>query len=183
MLTEDRESSFATPPFDVPLGSPLPATTSDAVVVGEVSNAEAFLTEDKTAIISEFTVQLSEVLKDNPTVPLVSGTSIDVNRSGGAVRFASGKVIRQGMFGSPLPRVGRKYVFFLKYDSEGQDFKIVTAYELNAGRIAPLDGISIDGNPSNRYPDYQKYRGWDEGTFLNEVRQAVINISVGGRAK
>lgn len=175
MITDERESSFGTPPFDVPPGPALPASTSDAIVIGEVTQAQAFLTEDKTSIISEFTVQLSKVLKNKSLAPLAHGKSIDTIRGGGGVRLPSGKVIRRGMWGRPLPRVGRKYVFFLKYDREGHHFEILTAYELCSGRICPLDGTNRVGSASDRYPDYQRYKEADEATFLNEVKQAIAN--------
>src|SRR6266404_8890020 len=41
----------------------LPVAQSDAVIIGEVTRAEAHLSNDKTGVYSEFTIQISQVLK------------------------------------------------------------------------------------------------------------------------
>jgi hypothetical protein len=172
-ITERAESSWGGPPFDVPPESALPASESEAVVIGEVTDAKAYLSEDKTNIYSEFTVNINEVLKDNSSALLTPGTSIDAERYGGAVRFPSGKVIKRGANGKPFPRVGRRYLFFLNYNNEGQDFSIITAYELRAGRVFPLDGLSLDDTVLPQYAAYQNYKDAEEAAFLNDVRDAV----------
>jgi hypothetical protein len=181
MITEKTESSFGTPPFDAPVEPALPVSSSDAVVVGEVKEGQAYLSEDKTSVNSEFVITVSDVLKNNSSASLVAGAVIDTVRSGGSVRFTSGKLIRFGMLGRPFPRVGRRYLFFLKYNNEGQDFTILTAYELRGGKVTPIDGKDKDGRAMSRYPDYQKYENTEETSFLNEVRQAIANGSEEGR--
>lgn len=173
-ITEERESSFGGPPSHAPLEPALPVAQSDAVIIGEVADAQAYLTEDKTGIYSEFVVRVDEVLKNSATTPLVSDSTISVMRGGGAVRFPSGKVIRRGQNYKPLPRVGRRYVFFLKYNNDGgQDFKIITAYALRGSRVFALDGEPLQGIVLEPYAAYQKYRDADQATFLNEVREAI----------
>jgi hypothetical protein len=180
-ITEERDSSFGIPSSHAPIEPAFPVAQSDAVVIGEVTNAEAFLTEDKTSILSEFTVRLNDVLKNCSAATITATDSIDALRGGGAVRFPSGKVIRYGLIGNPLPRIGQRYLFFLKYNNEGQDFSIITAYELRAGRVSPLDGLEWDGNITPQYAAYQKYKDADEATFLTEVREAIASASEGGR--
>jgi hypothetical protein len=180
MITEERESSFGLPPSHAPNEPALPAAESDAIVIGRVTQAEAYLTEDKTYVHSEFTTRVDDVLKNTTDVPLVADDSLDAIRSGGGVRFPSGKLIRYGIEGRPHPRIGQQYLFFLKYDSEQQAFVIVTAYELRAGQVFPLDGTGIDGKVLEPYAAYQKYVGADEQSFLNEVKQAIANAPVGG---
>jgi hypothetical protein len=181
MITEQTESSWGSPPFDVPPEPALPIAQSDAVVVGEVTDAKALLSEDKTSIYSEFAVIISDVLKNNCSAELSEGYSIDVARYGGAVRFPSGKIVQRGDEGRPFPRLKRRYLFFLKYNNEGQDFSILTAYELRAGRVFPLDGLDRDGRAFEAYAAYQRYKDSDEATFLNQVRAAIANTSGGGK--
>jgi hypothetical protein len=69
-------------------------------------------------------------------------------------------------------------LFFLKYNEEGQDFSILTAYELRAGRVFPLDGLDRNGKVFEAYAAYQKYKDVDEATFLAEVREAIGSASV-----
>jgi hypothetical protein len=84
-ITEGTESSLGGPPLDVPPEPALPAAQSDALVIGEVTDAKAFLSEDKTSIYSEFTVNISEVLKNSCSAQLAPGHSVDTERYGGAV--------------------------------------------------------------------------------------------------
>ena len=174
-ITEKRESFFGTPPTDMPREVALPVSQSDAVVIGFLGDAKAFLTNDKTDIGSEFTVRVEDVLKDNPLSVLRTGDSITTLRFGGGVRFPSGKIIRTGMWGRPLPKEGRRYLFFLKYNNdEGNDYLILTAYELTAGKVSPLDGIVPGGNVDLEYAAYRKYDGADIDAFIREVRNLLI---------
>src|SRR5258706_782001 len=179
-ITEDRESSFGGPPSHAPIEPALPAAQSDAVVIGQVTSAQAFLTEDKTGVMSEFTIHVNDLLKENLLAPFSVGDSLEVIRGGGGVRFSTGKVIRVGMHGKPLPRVGRQYLFFLKYnDDGGHDYVILTAYELRDGRVFPLDGTNLIGNVETAYAEYQKYKNSEEASFRREVIDAIArNLGV-----
>ena len=172
-ITEHSESSFGIVPPHAPPRSALPFAESAAIVIGEVTDAQSFLTENQIDVYSEFTIHLSEVLKNNSPVGLSCGDTLPVTRSGGAVRLPSGKVIRFGFYGMPLPRVGHRYLFFLRYFEEGEVFSIHTAYELRAGRVIPLDGLYPNGQVIPQFAAHQSYGGRDEATFLNEVRQGI----------
>jgi hypothetical protein len=152
----------------------LPAYRSDAVVVGEVLDAGAYLSNDKTGVYSEFTIKLSDVLK-NDSSPLTRGSSLVAERLGGRVRFPSGEVLPVQIVGQGMPRAGRRYVFFLKRDDQGQAYNILTAYELRAGKVLPLDGAKTRGGG---HPwEFDKYEGWDEGAFIDAVRAEIANPS------
>lgn len=172
-ITERRESSFGSPPSHAPVEPAIPAAKSDAVVIGSVGDARAHLTADKTDIFSEFEIHLDDVLKT--TAPLSVGDFVTAVRGGGGVRFPSGKLILTGKNGKPLPRVGRRYLFFLKYnDDAGEDYSIITAYELRGGRVLPLDGGGFDDDEVPvQYIAYKKFKDADEATFLKQVREAV----------
>jgi hypothetical protein len=174
-ITEQRESSFGSPAFDAsPVEPGLPAAQSDAIVIGEIVGAQAFLTEDKTDVVSEFRIDVKEILKENLVAPFSVGDSFDVLRSGGGVRFPSGKVIRYGHEGKPLPQVGRRYLFFLKYNQDGgNDYLILTAYELHGGRVMPLDGVNLGGTVEPAYAEYQRYKNVDESSFRTTVIDAI----------
>lgn len=176
-LTERRESSFGGFSSHAKLEPALPVGRSDAVVIGEVVRAQAYLSEDKTTIYSEFTVRINDILKNSSASPLSLGESTALSRFGGGVRFPSGKVIRQGFGGKPLPRSGRQYLFFLKHNEAEQDYLIVTAYELRLGRVLPLDGVDLDGSIVKELSAHQKYNGADEGEFLRELREVIAGAS------
>lgn len=169
MLTEESASSWGGPPTHAPVEPALSAAKSDAVIIGEVAESKAYLSEDRTSVYSEFTVRIEEVLKDSTSVALAPGTSIITVRPGGAVRFSSGKVIQRGFGGKPFPLTNAKYLFFLTYESNGQDYPIITAYEFRKGVISPLDGFDIDGRLLEPYAEYQQYNGWNEADFVNKA--------------
>jgi hypothetical protein len=162
--------------FDLPVSNSsenpaMPVVLSDVVVIGEVVKAEAFLSNDRTNVYSEFEIRVSEALKNKSAETIEVGSSIDVVRKGGSVRLASGKVLRRGGFYERMPLVGQKYLLFLKTQSETQDFKLLTGYELRSGSVFPLDGTASEGNA--KLPQFVRYEGGEEFKFLQEVWEAI----------
>src|SRR5262245_31659650 len=68
----------------------LPVVAGDAIVVGDITSAQAFLSPDKTGVYTEYTVRVDEMLKQYSAAPIVTGGFVDVQREGGRVRFPSG---------------------------------------------------------------------------------------------
>ncbi|HVF51036.1 MAG TPA: hypothetical protein VNA19_13160 [Pyrinomonadaceae bacterium] len=153
----------------------LPTHISDTVVIGAVTDANAYLSEDKTDVYSEFAVQVEEVLKSSKDAKVATGTEMAALRPGGGVRFPSGKVRKFLIDGRSLPRVGGRYALFLKYDDAAQAFYIVTGYELRNGKVFPLDGIPRYGSENHPFASYGKYINADEAAFLEDVRRAIVN--------
>ncbi len=148
-----------------------PLSYSDTLVIGEVTDARAYLSTDKTGVYSEFTIRLDEVLKDaNKSLTDSHPTTIGT-REGGRVRFPSGIVNLYGTNERGMPRVGVRYAFFLKSSEMEDDYSIVTAYELKDGRVYPLDGYSNYRKTVS--PPFKAYEGMDEKSFLNELREAI----------
>jgi hypothetical protein len=141
----------------------LPAAQSEVVLVGEVIKAVAHLSNNKKGIYSEFTVRVDEVLKDRGSSPLVPSGLVVVERLGGAVVYPAGnkRIIR--VAGQNMPRINRRYVFFLGAIESGQDFNLLTGYELRAGKTLPLD----DSSRMNAYGET------GEDAFLKHVREAI----------
>jgi len=152
----------------------LPVAQSDAVVLGEVIDRRASLTEDRTGVYSEFSVLLNTVFKDAQGL-LAPGGVLQVSRPGGAVRFASGKVQRYTISKLGYPKQGRQYVLFLKRDEEG-DFYILTGYELRKDKVSPLDGGGADPRGELQFG---VYRGASRESFLGELTTALQTASGG----
>lgn len=146
--------------------SALPVDRSDVVIRGYIVTREAYLSDDRTGIYSEFEVQVAEIFKDTASA-IVAGTPLTVNRSGGSVRFASGKIQRYAILRQDMPRAGHQYVLFLKKTAAG-DLLILTGYELSHGQVQPLDGEDTN-DPRSALP-FGKYRGKEAESFLQEVR-------------
>lgn len=157
----------------------LPVNQSTAVILGEVADASAHLSGDKTGIYSEFIVRLEEVFKDTTNSLNVGGT-LSASRVGGGVQFASGKVQKYTIRQQGMPRKGGRYVLFLK-QVEGGDFLILTGYELSDNRVKPLDGED-NKDPRSSLP-FAQYREADQSRLLRDLRTAVQAGLNGGGAE
>lgn len=150
----------------------MPVKISAAVIIGEVTDAQAHLSDDRTKIYSEFVVQIQQVLKNDYKAPLCPGNSVVVERSGGRVQFPSGKVVVSATNHQDLPRSGRRYVFFLTHEGpdarDYDDFHILTGYELRDGKVFPLD------KPGSGHP-MTAYKGANETSLLNDLVIALAN--------
>jgi hypothetical protein len=117
----------------------LPVKQSDAVLVGEVVDANTYLSDDKTGVYSEFSVRVEQVLKNDGT--LTPACSIDIEREGGRVRFGSGKIHTYSIDKTNMPQIGTKYILFLKREGTDQAYHLLTGYELRADKVFPLDEL------------------------------------------
>lgn len=142
--------------FDFPA---LPVAQSDVVVLGEVVAASAHMSEDKTNVYSEFTVRVSALFKGAASI---NHSTIVVERIGGFVRYPNGRKLLYRWGTALMPRVGGKFVFFLK-NTPKEDLSILTAYEFKEGKICPLDWSG----------QFESYRGVTEADFLTALNHAL----------
>jgi hypothetical protein len=167
-ISESSDGIFTIGDWEVGLPA-LPVSRSSAVIIGEIIDAQAYLSEDGSNIYSEFVVQVQQILKNDNQVPI--GNSIAVERSGGRVRLPSGKIVTARTNHQDLPRVSRRYVLFLTYEFSGvntESLNILTGYEVRDGRVFPLDKLGPK-HPIN------SYKGADEASFLNDLAKALVN--------
>lgn len=142
----------------------LPA--SEIVVVGEVLDAQAYVSNNKQSVYSEFTFRVDDILKNNST-NITQGSLINVDREGGFVLYKNGKRRLHRIAGFGMPRVGRRHVLFLKNPEKSLNYEIITGYELSADGIVNLDG----------FPQFSAYRGMNETAFMKAVREAISQSS------
>ena len=138
----------------------LPTLQSDVIVLGEVADANAFLSPDKTGVYSEYTIRVDQVIKTDDATVLRSQT-IDAQRAGGRVRQPSGLVQTYEISDQGVPRIGGEYVLFLKR-VQG-DLLILTGYELRNNNVKPLDKVGFFNN----------YRDMDSASFMDQLQQAL----------
>lgn len=156
----EASSSMARVDYVNPNLPALPLTESTAIIVGQVTDAKAHLSNDKTGVYSVFTVQVNEVLRNYSKLPLSIASSIEVERDGGRVRFPNGRLLLYVISSYDMPQVGLRYVLFLNTADGQSDFQILTGYELREGKVHPLDNL----------PKLYHYEDADETTFLSELR-------------
>ena len=162
-ITESGDTITVNTEWDISL-QPLPVTKSDLVLIGDITDVEAYVSDDKTAVYSEFTIQVDEVLKNTSNLALTQSDSLIADRQGGRVRFPSGHITLLYVRGQGMPRVGRRYALFLTHIDQEQNSNILTGYELRGGRVFPID--STVGS---------QYKEIKETVFLNDLRTAVAN--------
>ena len=168
-ITESSDTITINNEWDISLPA-LPISKSDLVVVGEVVDAQAYISEDKDWVYSEFTIRVEDVLKNASNVTLTPGSLLDADRDGGRVRFPSGHITLHYVSGQGMPRVGGRYTLFLTLDGQEQSVHILTGYELCGGRVSPID------NPAGgQHPIATSYKEADETSFLSDLRAAIAN--------
>lgn len=143
----------------------LPVQQSDAVIVGEVTASEAHISNDQTGVYSEFSIRVDEILKNLLDSSLNVGDVSIGEREGGVVRFQDGRLFKYEIYHQGMPRIGRKYLFFLSRNKDGEDYSIVTAYELREGRVVPLDHSNT----------FDSFEGVAEQVFLERLRREILN--------
>jgi hypothetical protein len=148
-----------------------PVDQSDVVVEGHVVSSEAFLSEDKTGVYSEFTIRVSKVLKARSDLPVTDNDMIAAERLGGRVRYPSGKIVRYRVAGEGSPVKGQRYLFFLK-ETAPDIYQILTAYELRGNKVFSLDGATL-ANRGSGPSIFEKHNGKELIVFMDEVTKAL----------
>jgi hypothetical protein len=143
-----------------------PLQQSSVVILGDITGAKTYLSNDKTGVYTEFIVHVNDILKNDTQAPLIPGCAIEIARDGGQVRFSSGRVHLYKISGEGMPRVGGRYVLFLTGTNQEEGFQILTGYELRSGKVVPLDKL----------PNPQTYKNADETTFLNDLRIKTLTL-------
>lgn len=142
-----------------------PFDKSSVVVVGQVTHAQAYLSNDKTGVYSVFTIKVTEVLKNSLKTPLIAPSLVEAEREGGRVRFPNGRLHLYKISEQDMPRVGLRYVLFLTNTNEEPNLQILTGYELREGKVYALDTL----------PNTRKHENADEVKFLCELRE-IANL-------
>ncbi|HEY5883465.1 MAG TPA: hypothetical protein VIT88_02210 [Pyrinomonadaceae bacterium] len=169
-ITEELDGIFTNNHWDVNLPA-LPVAKSAAVVVGEVINAQAHLSDDNRSIYSEFTVKVDDVLKSYKGNPSHNEVVV-FERLGGRMKMPSGKVVISKVDHQDMPQRNKRYVFFLTNYLLGggvdKDFRILTAYELRNDQVFPLDVVN-EGHP------IKAYTGKTASAFFDDLNQLLAN--------
>ena len=176
-LGESNPSRISLPVNGGRFEKAIPAADSSDIVVGTVKTAAAKFSSQKNVIYSEFQFSVEQTLKGD----LVTEQQIDTERFGGRVRLPSGKIVFGGVSGHLMPQIGKRYLLFLKKDSDTQDFTILTGYQLENEKVSPLDG----NEPGHSLSQFVTYRDANETSFLDKVREEILHPTprpyVGGR--
>ncbi len=163
------------PPNTRPEDYQLQVADSDTIILGSVTKVQPYFSEDGTSLYTEYTLSVEQVFKDSANLALKAGAAVAIFRMGGALRLASGRVVRLDVHGlGYAPDEGHRYVCFLHYDARGYWLSIVKLWEIRDSGAAPLDPFDQGLANAGR----SQYTGMSEGDFLNAVRTAVDRTAV-----
>jgi hypothetical protein len=173
-LREDSDPILIATDTGDPHRNTTPFEESDAVVVGGITNGQAYLSNDKRDIYSEFKVKVKDIVKTSAQPYLREGDTIDVQRHGGAVRLSSGKIVMCGSKDYSMPQIGKRYLLFLKYDPSTEDFRLLTGYQLEGSCVYELDDLQHGAEQSHPNELFHPLRehGETEEQFLSPVKSA-----------
>jgi hypothetical protein len=148
-------------PGQVPDPPGLPVS-SPAVVVATVLSGEAFVSEDRDFVYSDYQTKIDQILKPDAGKELRVGERITTWVPGGSVHFPSGHLKHFLVAGRGFPEVGTQYVLFLgRDDSRLSEYEIWAAYALKDGVVLPLDA------------GHERYEGMNAADFLATLQEAV----------
>lgn len=142
-----------------PLPSAIPSAESSLIIIGEVINSKASLSNDKSGVYSEYSVQVENVLKEDKQKKLRVGEIITADRAGGLVRYSSGQTMLYLNSWQDLPEIKGRYVFFLSNDAQNPNYKIQTGYRLKNNKVTALD----------RHPRFREFDGIIETDFISLI--------------
>lgn len=141
----------------------LPANQSSLIVVGEVLDSHAHLSNDRSGIYTEQSIRIQEIIKNTVSSHLTAGHVITGERQGGIVRYQNGHRRLYHLAEEGMPSAGRRYVLFLGAIEHSKDYRILTGYELSPNGVVPID--------TSR--QFKTYEGYDPDSFLKVVRAAI----------
>jgi hypothetical protein len=160
--TVDEAALFLEPRITFP---ELPVVESEIVVVGTIGTAQAFLSENKRNVFSEFTLTVEDGLKSK-IQGVVQGSVLTIDRVGGHVKYPNGQKVLFRIAGLNMPRIGGRYLLFLTLTHGKEDISILTAYELTPEGAIPLDPKRVGG-----------LAGGTEADILQRVRSLIQNTA------
>ena len=146
----------------------LPWNRSDVVMIATVTGAHAYLSSSRSVVYSVFNVVPVQVLKGQSLLPTGS-SSLEIERSGGLVKYPSGKVIAAGVEKLGIPRNGVQYVLFL-HIVRGAGLQIITAFKIATSGVIPLDD---DGGMEVR-----RYAGVSLQALLSDIQKKRQSVAL-----
>ena len=145
----------------------IPVSESALIVIGEITESHAHMSNDKLGVYTEFTIQIKEILKNDADKTLASDQLIVADREGGYVRYPNGQKIFYESSDKALPVIWGEYVLFLTNDKLSPNYRILTLYEFKGDSIVRLD----DGRNFDQFKDASKK------TFIDSISKKVAGTS------
>jgi hypothetical protein len=140
-------------------------TNSPLVISGRSQSARARLSDDKSSVVTEYTVVIDRVLRGARSVKLATLT---VDLPGGTLHFAEGTFEATG---GPVLNVGERYVLFLQPKHGQEDAFVITGthreglFHADAG----IDGVHVRSSVERRDLPLHQFDGQSLDAFARSI--------------
>jgi len=143
-----------------PIPPAIPSAESSLIIIGEIINSKASLSNDKTGVYSEYSVRVETVLKGDKKKSLQTGATVTMDRTGGYVQYPNGQRVLFLNDWQDLPELNGRYVLFLNDDNDqNPNYRLLTAYRLSNGKVRALD----------QHSRFHEFNGTSETDFIDRV--------------
>jgi len=147
---------------DDPAPPPFPISESALIVVGDVISVNAFLSNDRGGVYTEFTIRIDELLKNSESGK-AAPQKVIADREGGIVLYPNGQRVMYQSSERGLPLLGSRYLFFLKKNGQSPNYEIIASYDITGARAVQVENI----------PSFEEFKGLDKAVFLDKVRVGI----------
>ena len=147
------------------------ACEADAVIIGTLTDEAAMLTENDSFVFTDYTVQIDEILKDNPSARLITGDSVTVTRPGGTLEI-EGRKVQATLDGFNPFNAGRRYLLYLRF------MPLTGAYQAFGDRSFELRGKRYIRLTRQHVWTSHIYKVEDARSFLELVRSSITGPCV-----
>ena len=117
----------------------LPHQEADTIVIGDVVDAQIFLSFDGKGLYTEYSVSVAKILKSTSAsfpIPIVD-QSIMLLREGGTARLFNGKIVKHDIRNDVTPKLRQKCIFFLTYERGLKAFTYRKFWLIENGVLRP----------------------------------------------
>jgi hypothetical protein len=143
----------------------MPVAESTTIAIGSIREDNSYFSENESAIYSEYSFAVTEVLRSVNSPKSVAGESLLCSREGGSIALPNGSKVSWLVPGQGYPKVGEQYLLFLRWNEEEQIFKILRVYLFSGEEV-----YSIDYAANLQQP----YAGVLITSFVAQVKKKIL---------
>ena len=119
-------------------GPELPFREVDTIVTGQVIRVQPFLSADRKAIYTEYTIKVTDAIKTVAGASPAVGDSLTLLSEGGAARSPEGRVLEHLIVNDITPAMRKNYLFFLLNAPALEGFHYIKFWLIEQGVLKPV---------------------------------------------
>jgi len=118
---------------------------------------------------------VQETIKTSGAPYLRVSDSIDIQRKGGVIRLQSGKRLTRAVLADSLPQIGGRYLLFLKYNQETEDYGILMGYQFAGSDVYRLDDLNFRDSTHEQAVHALFEEGMSADQFLSRAKSTFVS--------